>query len=183
MKQRNLAALRSWAFLVGGLIMLLVCYFTIPLDTFGPERPVLSWLTFGTAITVLAGLLLRKMWQMLTQTGGRPGVGLVFLIELSMVVFSATYFVLAHEFTDLHTRLDALYFTVVTMATVGYGDITPSAQTARLLVTVQIFYNFVFLATAAGTVSTRVRSQVGSRLDSRRPTGDGSGTDGSAADG
>jgi hypothetical protein len=177
-KLRNPAALRSWALLIGGLVLLLVAYFTLPLDAFGPARPVFSWIMFGTAITALAGLLLRKMWQMLTQTGGRPGVGLVFLIELSMVVFSATYFALDHEFSGLHTRLDALYFTVVTMATVGYGDITPTSQTARLLVTVQIFYNFVFLATAAGTVSTRVRSRVGSRVESGRRASEGPDGDG-----
>ncbi len=178
MKLRNPAVLRSWLLVVGGLVLLLVCYFTIPLDVLGPDRPVLSWLAFGTAVTVLAGLLLRKMWQVLTRTGGRPGVGLLFLIELSLVVFATTYFAMQHEFTGLRTRLDAMYFTVVTMATVGYGDVAPVGQTARLVVTLQIFYNFVFLATAAGTISTSVRSQLGSRVDSRRQASGGHDGDG-----
>ncbi|MFC9325013.1 potassium channel family protein [Kitasatospora sp. NPDC057015] len=158
--------IREGALLVGGFAGLMICYFTLPLQVFGPDRPVFSWVAFGAALTLLTYLLLRKMVQVMTQVGGRPGVGLAFLILLSMVVFSATYFSLArdNEFNGLETRLDALYFTVITMSTVGYGDITPSGQDARVVVILQIFYNFVFLAAAAGTLSNRVRSQVSARL-------------------
>ena len=34
--------------------------------------------------------------------------------------------------------MDALYFTTVTFATVGFGDITPVSQLARGVVTVQM---------------------------------------------
>jgi voltage-gated potassium channel Kch len=48
------------------------------------------------------------------------------------------------------TFAGALYFSLVTMATVGYGDITPTSSTGRLLVTAQIaiglFMTLVILA-------------------------------------
>ncbi len=187
MKHLDHSMLRLWARLVGSLVLLLVCYFTIPLDFLGPGRPALSWILFYAAVALISALLMRKMWQVLTRTGGHPGVGLVFLIGLSLVVFSATYFTLAKEpgaFDGLSTRLDAFYFTIVTMSTVGYGDITPSGQSARLVVVLQIFYNFVFLATAAGTLSTSVRSQIGDRVRAgRQPSAPavGDDTDGSAS--
>ena len=41
-------------------------------------------------------------------------------------------------FTEPLSRMDALYFTTVTFATVGFGDITPVSQLARAVVTVQM---------------------------------------------
>jgi voltage-gated potassium channel len=43
------------------------------------------------------------------------------------------------------TRMDALYFTITVFATVGFGDITPTAQTSRLLVTVQMVLDLVLI--------------------------------------
>jgi hypothetical protein len=44
------------------------------------------------------------------------------------------------------SKIDAIYFAVVTFATIGYGDIAPTSQTMRLLVTVNIIVNFVMVA-------------------------------------
>lgn len=40
----------------------------------------------------------------------------------------------------------AFYFSMVTAATVGYGDITPSPGLGRTLVTIQVFLSLVFMA-------------------------------------
>jgi hypothetical protein len=52
---------------------------------------------------------------------------------------------------------------VVTPATIGYGDITPRGQTARVVVMLQIVYSFVFLTAAATALSRRLRALVGTR--------------------
>jgi voltage-gated potassium channel Kch len=94
------------------------------------------------------------------------------LIVLSVHVFSATYYALAKqpgEFTGLHTRVDALYFTVVTLATVGYGDITPQGQSARIVTVLQIAYSFVFLTAAATALTQRIRDTVVRRTERDKP--------------
>ena len=43
------------------------------------------------------------------------------------------------------TRTDSLYFTVTVFATVGFGDITATSQTGRLLVTAQMILDLIVL--------------------------------------
>ncbi|MFJ8433005.1 potassium channel family protein [Kitasatospora sp. NPDC094019] len=153
--------LRAWGLLLSSFALLMLGYFTLPLRRLGDDRPLLSWALFGAVLTLLTGLLLARIVDSIRGTGRHPGVWLAFLICFSLTVFAATYYVLADrpgEFAGLETRLDALYFTVVTMATIGYGDITAAGQGPRLVVLLQIAYNFVFLAAAAGALSRTVRS-------------------------
>ncbi|WP_390882298.1 potassium channel family protein [Streptomyces salinarius] len=157
-------AVRPWLVRVGIAAAVVVAYFLLPLDHLGPQRPVLSWVLFAVLLTVVAVLLLRQIRHvLLDRPDSRPGVVISLLIVLSVHVFSATYYALAKqpgEFSGLHTRIDALYFTVVTLATVGYGDITPRGQAARVVTILQITYSFVFLTAAATALTTRMRDMV-----------------------
>ncbi|MFC5632216.1 potassium channel family protein [Streptomyces bullii] len=139
-------------------------YFVLPLDRLGPRRPALSWTLFGLALVLVAALLLRQVRHvLLDRPDTRPGLVIPVLMCLSVLVFSAAYQALAQhpgEFRGLTTRLDALYFTLVTLATIGYGDITPHGQTARLITVLQILYSFVFLTAAATALSRHVRNAV-----------------------
>ncbi|MFB6551854.1 potassium channel family protein [Streptomyces sp. NPDC056405] len=150
-----------------------VAYFLLPLDHLGPRRPLLSWLLFALVLTFVAVMLLRQIRHvLLDRPETRPGVVIPLLIILSVHVFSAAYYALAKqpgEFTGLRTRVDALYFTVVTLATVGYGDITPRGQAARVVTVLQIAYSFVFLTAAATALSTRARAMVVRRTERDRP--------------
>jgi hypothetical protein len=87
---------------------------------------------------------------------------LLLALELVVVIFAAVYFGVAAnrpgEFVGLQTRLDALYFSLTTVATVGYGDISASGQLARLVVSVQLVFNLVFVAALVGLFQGRVRS-------------------------
>lgn len=76
----------------------------------------------------------------------------VISLMLSLIVagFAAGYYSLAinsTQFPGIHTRLDGLYFTIVTIGTVGYGDITPVGQGARAMVSLQIMLNLTLIAT------------------------------------
>ncbi|MEV7354197.1 potassium channel family protein [Kitasatospora sp. NPDC091276] len=157
---------RSALWLLSACTALILAYWALPLRLLGYQHPVLSWLVFAAALVGLSGLLLAKTTAVLRGDAKRPVVWLSFLIFLAMTIFSATYYVMAArpgDFEGLVTRLDALYFTVVTLATVGYGDITPAGQAPRLVVILQIGYTFVFLATAAGTLSRTIRANVETR--------------------
>ena len=56
-------------------------------------------------------------------------------------------------------RLDALYFSMTTMSTVGYGDIHAQGQLARLLVTVQLVFNLVFVASLVSLIQDQIRQR------------------------
>lgn len=160
-----------WTTAVAGClaVAMVVAYFLLPLDLLGPDHPAVGWTMFVLALVVVAAVLLWEVHAVLTsRRAARPGMIIPLLILLSILVFSAGYYVLAKrpgELIGLRTRLDALYFTVVTLATVGYGDITPSGQAARLVDIVQILYNFVFLTAGATSFTKWLRGEVSRRRD------------------
>ena len=86
---------------------------------------------------------------------------LVLLVTMLIVGFAAVYFAVdsRHEqFAGLETRLDAVYFTVTTMATVGYGDIHPTGQAARALAVAQMLMNLVFLGIVVRVLARAARA-------------------------
>ena len=91
---------------------------------------------------------------------------LVLLLTILMTGFAAIYYGMNHaddQFPGIETRVDAIYFTVTTLATVGYGDITPASQTARVAVTVQMLFDLAFLGIAVRVLSATARRRAGTR--------------------
>lgn len=65
--------------------------------------------------------------------------------------------------------LDALYFSVVTLATIGYGDLTPTTDLAKGFT---IFYVLIGIGLVASTVATLATAAVQADSDRRaRKTG------------
>jgi hypothetical protein len=130
---------------VTGLVGL---YYLLPLDRVsrGP-----------TLLRLLAGLLgigLLVAWQVRAILRARhPALRAVEAIALSLplflLLFAAAYVVLAGSdpgsFTEPLTHTDALYFVVTVFATVGFGDITPVTETARVLTTLQMVGDLVLI--------------------------------------
>jgi hypothetical protein len=54
-------------------------------------------------------------------------------------------------YNGLHDWQDSLYFSIVTLATVGYGDVTPLSHIARWACMVEIVMGFVILIVALNT--------------------------------
>ena len=89
---------------------------------------------------------------------------LVLLVTMLIVGFAAVYFAVDSrhdQFAGLETRHDAVYFTVTTMATVGYGDIHPIGQAARALAVAQMLLNLVFLGIVVRVLARAARGAEG----------------------
>ncbi|WP_212914928.1 potassium channel family protein [Streptomyces sp. TS71-3] len=144
---------------------MVVAYWLLPLDGLGPRHPGLSWTVFVAGLAVVAVLLVWEILAVLTERPeSRPGLVIPLLVCLTTLIFATTYFALAKqpgELRGLHTRLDALYFTLVTLSTIGYGDIAPIGQSARLVAVIQILYTFVFLTASTTALSRYVKARFG----------------------
>lgn len=154
---------------VAGPVLLTVGYFILPLHVFGPDHLVRSWLLLGGLIALLGAGMLVTTVRALQDGPGRPATSILLLSWASLLVFAASYWALSKqpgEFVGLKTRVDALYFTVITLATVGYGDIAPAGQTSRAIVMVQLLYSFSFLAAGVTAMTTRIRRNLARRLGS-----------------
>ena len=80
------------------------------------------------------------------------GLAVVMMIALIVIGFASIYAALSRhgeEFADIHTKLDAVYFTVTTVATVGYGDLAPSGQIARAVAIIQMVVDILVIGVAA----------------------------------
>ena len=89
-----------------------------------------------------------------------PEVSLVFRATLVLLLLAAVFAVFLLDRSGLQDNIDGhvsvtdvLYFTMITVTTVGYGDIVPVSDPARLIdaffvTPVRIFVWFIFLGTA-----------------------------------
>ena len=79
----------------------------------------------------------------------RAAEALATTVPLFLLLFASAYYVMERanpdSFSHSLTRTDALYFVVTTFTTVGYGDITATSQSARLVVTVQMLLDLLAL--------------------------------------
>jgi hypothetical protein len=142
------------------IVLLLVAYYQAPLD-----RP----LTFWSAVLFIGALMLGALVLAIEVRGilasPIPVVKAVRVLALGLplllVLFAATYITIdgqqAGAFSEPLNRTDGLYFTVTTFATVGYGDITPRTELARVVVTVQMLVGLVAVGVIAKLVLGAVR--------------------------
>ncbi|MFC6722035.1 NAD-binding protein [Halobacteriaceae archaeon SHR40] len=61
-------------------------------------------------------------------------------------------YALREEFTEVNTVADAFYYTIVTASTVGYGDLTPLSQQARVFSITVVVLGTASFAVALGSV-------------------------------
>jgi voltage-gated potassium channel len=149
---------------VAGTVALVVLatavYFVLPIP--GRMRQA-SWeLLFSCGVAVLGLLIMLAIRRMLRAGEAARIRGLVLLLVLSVLFFSwcdDSVAVLPGQFAELHTKVDALYFTVSTLTTVGFGDVHATGQLARAAVTVQMAFNLIFIGLAAGIVTGFLRSR------------------------
>jgi voltage-gated potassium channel len=142
-------------------------YYLVPLPD--DESSVLRLLGFGIGLGAMMSLVVSQVRRQLHAPDNHTvRVNSLLVVLYLVVVFFALAYVQIErsspgQFADLQTRTDALYFTVTTLGTVGYGDVHPVGQVARVVATVQIAFDLVFVAALLSVFSGRVSQVVAAR--------------------
>ena len=171
------STLRKAALTVLTIVLPIAAYFVLPLDKeFGRLLAVLLVVFAAGALIPIsirqAQMVLRSQDPLFDAMRC-----IVSALVLLVIAFSCAYFVLAtsydNQINGVETKLDAIYFTVTILATVGFGDITATGQAARAVVTGQMVVNFAVLAVALRVVSWALKERgpeaFARRASSRRP--------------
>jgi voltage-gated potassium channel len=165
---------RRWLRLVVLLTLVFVLYFTLPIGA-APDRSEAFRITIsaGLIAVLAAGVIWQVRLQMMDKS--RHVDGLVLVLALAIVAFAVVFYGIEQQspaqIEGLHTRLDSLYFTVTTLMTIGFGDVHAVGQVARGVVIVQIVFNVAVIATAATTISSRVREKAIEHAQTRAASG------------
>jgi voltage-gated potassium channel len=135
---------------VVSLVGLLIAYYAFPLEFGSVPATAVSVTLSALGLGLLGWTLAIELVHVRTGVDTRSTRVLIMLLILLVMTFSLVFFLVskvdADQIDGLSTRTDALYFTVVTMATVGYGDVHAEGQLARGLVIGLIVFNIVVVA-------------------------------------
>lgn len=141
----------GWTRPVASLVGLLVAYFNFPVDWGASAASLAASLALTTiGLGALAWTMVRELQHLRHGAGELSARVLAMMLVLLVMAFSLAFFLInllsPDQFVGLSTRTDALYFTLSTMTTVGYGDVHAEGQLARAMMCVMIVFNIVVVA-------------------------------------
>ena len=152
----------AWLRPLVSLLGILVVFYALPIGGLALETATVVAVLVTLAGAGLLGWAI--VGQVRRQLAGDTEVRvdiLLTLLSLVAVVFAFGYLLLENaspgQFAGLETRTDSLYFTLSTLATVGFGDVHAVGQVGRALVSTQIVFDLVFVAALIATLSGRLR--------------------------
>jgi voltage-gated potassium channel len=176
--------LRPWV-IVRGLLrsaltaaVMVAIYYVVPLEG---RSPAFLFLELGIALTLLTVVI---AWQVRAiieseHPGIRASYALASSTPMFLLVFSAAYVILSlansEAFSEPLSRSDSIYFTVTVFSTVGFGDITPVSESARLVVVGQMILDLVVLGLGVRLILSAV--QRGRAAHAAAAVGSGEGGD------
>lgn len=148
-RQRSRALMATGVAILLAWVLLLGAYYLHPVRPSTASGAVVK-MVVGVAVvaTVIAVEYRRIVRARLPQLRAAEAFGVT--LPLFLVVFSSLYLSLGQAphpmFSATLDPSSALYFAVTVFSTVGFGDIVPTADAARLLVAAQMLIDLVFLA-------------------------------------
>ncbi|MFD8418294.1 potassium channel family protein [Streptomyces sp. NPDC059466] len=140
---------------------LVTAYYLLPLDRYGAR---------GTSVMLLSGLLaviVVFVWEVRTIIRSphprlKAVEALAATVALFLVLFASAYYLLDRSapgsFTEPLSRTDALYFTLTTFSTVGFGDIAARSETGRVMTMLQMAGGLLLVGYAARVLASAVET-------------------------
>ncbi len=102
------------------------------------------------------GELLLRVFKLLKFIGEARTIGVfLFFVFLLQVVLGYSIFVIesARPDSQFQTVASGVYWAIVTMTTVGYGDVVPQTELGRLLASVVMLLGFGIIAILTGILT------------------------------
>jgi hypothetical protein len=151
------------------VILLIFIYYVVPIGPLSNAR-VLVRLTIGMCVFVAVVASEVRAILRSDRPMSRAWLSVGIIVPLFIIIFASVYLALAlanqAAFGGELSRTQALYFTVTVLSTVGFGDITPKTDAARVITMIQMVLDLVLVGALAKLIvgaashrSTRVRSQ------------------------
>lgn len=159
--------------LVAGL---LVVYALAPIR----EETALAVGAFALLGLIVVGVVFVRQLRRISRAHNPLGaaveaLGLVFGMFLALFAFA--YVSLAVDdpaaFTQPVDKVAGVYFSVTVLATVGFGDIAPVSDTARIVVTAQMVLDLVLIGSAVKLLGASARQAVERRSETVTVAGPG----------
>ncbi len=85
----------------------------------------------------------------------------VLLIWVAILLFVGTVF---YSLVERWSAVDAFYFSVVTLTTVGYGDLSPATTAGKLFTTVFIFVGISIIVVFANMLARKHANRISERV-------------------
>lgn len=131
---------------------LVAVYYLLPLDSAFTTSTVLGLVGGIVAVALLLSWQIREI-SLSQRPELRAVEALGATLPLYLLLFATTYYLMeqsgSDSFSEPLSRSDALYFTVTVFSTVGFGDVSPRSEPARLLTTGQMTVNLLLIGVAA----------------------------------
>lgn len=142
------------------IAVLVVVYYLLPVDRPSGVSAIVR-LIVGSCLVV--GIIVWEV-RMILRSPYPTAQGiqaLAVIVPTFLLVFALSYTAMSHvyagSFNQPLTRTDAIYFTMVVFTTVGFGDIAPVTESARLLVTGQMIGDLLVLGVVLRLVVSTVQ--------------------------
>jgi len=139
-----------WRARIAWILSLFLLIFAIIIDLY-TSRDHLVVMVFSAVLFVL----LLRHWQIFSRSSFAAS-SMYTIVSVSWLLFYAVLgtLYLGNQFKPpIEDLVSAFYFSVITMATVGYGDILPIEPTARLFVISIVIFGITVFATAISALA------------------------------
>ena len=153
--------------------LLLLVYYTLPLTGKLDKSAGVGLILGLAALGVILGFQIRAILSA-TYPLLRAIEALATALPLLLVLFASAYYLMyqadSGSFSQTLNRTAALYFTVTVFSTVGFGDIVPKTDPARIATMTQMLVDLIVLGLVARLIVSAVQLSLQRRSAQPAPT-------------
>ncbi len=160
---RRRAVLQAGARIIVAWVLILGAFYLVPFSHLSGARSVFRLAAVVALVGVVLALQIRRISKAeLPELRAVEALAIVIIVFLTGV--SIIYLNLSHgaeaTFTQPLDHTKALYFTISVFSTVGFGDITPRTDTARLIVSAQMLLDLVIIGLVVRVIFDAARTRI-----------------------